>query len=148
MGWAKGWLEQVGEAAKAIRYETLASERRREAMLSLGTGSGSIGAQSGARDPMERVDALIDAEAETQDLDWAHELVDDFTATMRYIRREYRDYLVAASYVAEMRYLQGMTVREIADVADVSRRTVYDRLELLIDWLDFVGPAGAKGGEE
>lgn len=142
--WAAAWLEQVAEAAKALERDRLARAARREAVLKLGSPlAGGPHGKGGASDPMAAVDAMVDAEG-ADGLAWARDEMDRFYACMGAVRAGCEGEIAEATVVAELRYALGMSASRTARELGCSRATVYRRIDVLVDYLDYVGPEIAK----
>lgn len=144
--WARTWLENVSQAARAIEHHRAAAAARREAAMSLGSpmASGPRG-KGGAADPMAAVDAMVDAEADGGPA-WAYAELDAFYRAMGEVRAGCEGEIAEGTWAAELRYALGMTAAAAARELGWSKATLYRRLDALADYLDFIGPGIARAG--
>lgn len=141
-GWAREWLDEVRAASYAVMLDDRIMERRRDAAYSLPGGTGGANG-GGSGDPMEKVDALVDAEKASSMLGWARQLVAEFRAAMDAIRAGCKGDVLEASYLAEMRCCDLKDIADICEELAISRATYYRRIEMLIDYLDYIGKESA-----
>lgn len=140
--WARSWLEGVRQGVRALERERRAAEARCEAVLRLGSpmASGPHG-KGGAADPMAAVDAMVDAEAGADGLEWAREGIAEFYAMGARVRGGCAGEILDGVYAAEYVYAMDLGTAEAAAAMGCSRATVARRIDALIDYLDYIGPS-------
>lgn len=144
MSWARQFLLRVADARVALEREQRAAASRREALYSVGSPSvGSV--HGGVSDPMAKVDAVLDREAEDDGLDWARTTMATFGELLHEVRSSCTGELVSASYAVEWRYGLGLSEREAAHEMGLAPSTVRRLIATLVDYLDHVGPGIVDG---
>lgn len=138
--WAREYFQGVADARRALERQGALIAARRDRMFALqsplagGTHSGT------PTDWTNRVDATIDAE-DNDGLAWARATIAECRALLAELRGSCKGTLLAATFAAEARYLEGMSIRRTARALDVAPSTVYAYLAALMDYLDYVGPS-------
>lgn len=144
--WARDWLNEVGEARKALERAEAVAELRESRAYALPNplahaGEGNV--RGGIHDRMRAADDMIDGEMSDDALDWARVALALFDHMAKVNRVTLRGAMLDGLDIAEMRHALGASDNQICDAFHISRSKLFNDLNAFIDYLDYIGPESA-----
>lgn len=145
MKWARAWLVEVDEARRALDRAESIRELRRAKAFSISDPLGTVGGhgKGGVRDPMRKVDEMVDGEAEEATYGWARDALALFDLMAASNKPLFRGQLLSGLDIAEMKYRLGATDGQVMRSFAIGKSKLHEDLNAFVDYLDYIGPERA-----